>query len=156
MWFPELFSRLDNYYSNFPEASISVCEVIDYRPANQTDHCLNYSAPDSNSFINIFIIALAPLPANIWTILHMDKLGRKFFLGNEFDLNCHNWIFIYFFPLSFQYGRFRTSGFLYLASQKQCWKLNLILRFRSGLYDGLQCFRLSRSRALPFICQVSL
>ena len=96
MWFPELFSRLDNYYSNFPEASISVCEVIDYRPANQTDHCLNYSAPDSNSFINIFIIALAPLPANIWTILHMDKLGRKFFLGNEFCLIFYNRIFIYF------------------------------------------------------------
>lgn len=57
--------------------------MIHFKPS-PTDgfaHCTNYEPPDAQVFINSFIVAAAPLPANIWTICHMDKLGRKFFLG---------------------------------------------------------------------------
>ena len=84
LWFPELFNRLNKYYQNHNE-SVSVCQVVSYAPSNETDdlfeHCDTITSPDQSVFINAFIIALAPLPANIWTIYSMDKLGRKFFLG---------------------------------------------------------------------------
>jgi len=83
LWFPELFNRLNKYYQNHNE-SVSVCQVVSYVPSNETDdlfeHCDTITSPDQSVFINAFIIALAPLPANIWTIYSMDKLGRKFFL----------------------------------------------------------------------------
>jgi VNT family MFS transporter (synaptic vesicle glycoprotein 2) len=63
---------------------VSVCKVVGFKPnstAGPFDHCQDASPPDNQVFINAFIIAVAPLPANIWTIFHMDKLGRKFFLG---------------------------------------------------------------------------
>jgi len=88
LWFPDLFNRLENYYDDpSHNVSVSVCQVIDYKPANQTDefaHCEEYAPPSDQVFINAFIVAVAPLPANIWTIFHMDKLGRKFFLGIQF------------------------------------------------------------------------
>lgn len=84
LWFPELFNRLDNYYQTHNE-SVTVCEVVSYVPENQTnpdpfEHCANFTPPSQDVFINAFIVAVAPLPANIWTIMHMDKLGSKFFL----------------------------------------------------------------------------
>ena len=90
LWFPELFSRLENYYNIYPNASVTVCDIID-QPFNETgsspfEHCDNFTPPDNQVFINAFIVAIAPLPANIWTIFHMDKLGRKFFLGTFIHL----------------------------------------------------------------------
>jgi hypothetical protein len=37
----------------------------------------------SEVFSNSFLISISALPGNIWTIFHMDKLGRKFFLGKN-------------------------------------------------------------------------
>ncbi len=37
--------------------------------------------PDEKVFINSIYVSLAAAPGNIWSIAHMDKLGRKFFLG---------------------------------------------------------------------------
>jgi len=84
LWFPELFTRLSNYYRTHNE-SVTVCEVVNYVPFNQSipdpfEHCDTFTTPDTEVFVNAFIIASAALPANIWTIIHMDKLGRKFFL----------------------------------------------------------------------------
>lgn len=82
LWFPELLNRLDVYYQTHNE-TVSVCKVVGFKPnstAGPFDHCQDASPPDNQVFINAFIIAVAPLPANIWTIFHMDKLGRKFFL----------------------------------------------------------------------------
>ncbi|XP_065572428.1 synaptic vesicle glycoprotein 2C-like isoform X1 [Artemia franciscana] len=77
LWFPELFTRLSSV--NY---SVSICEVTSL--SNTTDstpsHCINQTPPNDEVFINAFITAAAPLPANLWTMLMMDKLGRKFFL----------------------------------------------------------------------------
>ena len=44
------------------------------------EFCSN-PVPDSKVFINSLYISLAAAPGNLWSIVHMDKLGRKFFLG---------------------------------------------------------------------------
>ena len=103
LWFPELFSRLEKHYEVYPNVTQTLCQIIN---ENQTltNPCQPYAPPsdqvlpsftefrrvqqhfffalDRQVFINSFILAIAPLPTNIWTIFHMDKLGRKFFLGD--------------------------------------------------------------------------
>lgn len=79
LWFPELFSRLEKHYEVYPNVTQTLCQIIN---ENQTltNPCQPYAPPSDQVFINSFILAIAPLPTNIWTIFHMDKLGRKFFL----------------------------------------------------------------------------
>ena len=83
LWFPELFHKLDIFYKENPEASKSVCEITNYR-SNSTeieDEFCSNPIPDAKVFTDSFLISISALPGNIWTIICMDKLGRKFFLG---------------------------------------------------------------------------
>jgi len=88
LWFPELFSKLESYHKIYPNATITVCQVIeeDHGLADDgtvktgLEDCDTRGPPEDQVFINSFIISLAAGPGNLWTILHMDKLGRKFFL----------------------------------------------------------------------------
>ena len=95
LWFPELFNKLNEYYKVYPDDSKTVCEIVDTGfkppPSNTTgtiayndDEFCNNPIPDSEVFINSLYISLAAAPGNIWSILHMDKLGRKFFFGTLF------------------------------------------------------------------------
>jgi VNT family MFS transporter (synaptic vesicle glycoprotein 2) len=87
LWFPELFNQLENYYKLHPNVSVSVCEVVghnvtaggDLQPSPLAD-CGTRGPPENQVFLNSFIISISAAPANLWTIYHMDKLGRKFFL----------------------------------------------------------------------------
>ncbi|KAG0720764.1 Synaptic vesicle glycoprotein 2A [Chionoecetes opilio] len=84
LWFPELFNRLEQYYKDHPDdKSVSVCELTTYQ-GNSTlpNPCDNKDGVlvDTNTLVKTLIISIAPLPANLWTIFYMDKLGRKFFL----------------------------------------------------------------------------
>ncbi|XP_037077922.1 synaptic vesicle glycoprotein 2C-like [Pollicipes pollicipes] len=79
VWFPELFNRLEQYHEQYPGSSASVCSIIDAAVAsNATDPCA--SAADVTAYQDEFIVAVAPMVLNVWTIVHMDRLGRKFFL----------------------------------------------------------------------------
>lgn len=89
LWFPELFNKLENYHKLYPNATVTVCQVIGEENGLANDgssvktgleDCDMRGPPDDQVFINSFIISLAAGPGNLWTILHMDKLGRKFFL----------------------------------------------------------------------------
>jgi len=83
LWFPELFSKLQTYYDDHPGESISVCEVVDsgyVSNATSSVSCADREPTKDQVFINSFIISLSAAPSNLWTILMMDKLGRKFFL----------------------------------------------------------------------------
>merc|ERR1711872_470493 len=73
---------MGTYYTLHPGEQITVCEVVGKTITNttQTDNCAEPKHPDSQVFINSFIISLSAAPGNLWTILCMDKLGRKFFL----------------------------------------------------------------------------
>lgn len=81
LWFPELFNKLDQYYANHTETK-TVCQVTNLNTADDDGGFCDQDPPSSDVYINSFIISISALPGNIWTILQMDKLGRKFFLGN--------------------------------------------------------------------------
>jgi len=84
---------------------------------NQTSHC-SASIPDNQVFINSFIISLSAAPANLWTIVHMDTLGRKFFLCFSMLLSGASAFLIYLVNsttmnliLSCIFGAVSTMGF---------------------------------------------
>jgi len=119
LWFPELFNKLNLYYSANPNATVSVCEVIDLQ-VETTDvgtNCKEY-IPDDSVFINSFIISISAGPSNLWTIFHMDKLGRKFFLVFSMLLSGCSAFLIYFvnsstmnLVISCVFGAVSTMGF---------------------------------------------
>lgn len=82
MWFPELFNRFDEYSRAHPGQSATVCQVTEYVVTSgshaQTGTCS--STISSSVFMESLISLSAALPANLISILFMDKLGRKFFL----------------------------------------------------------------------------
>ena len=76
------------------------------------------SIPDNQVFINSFIISISAAPANLWTILHMDKLGRRFFLCFSMLLSGSSAFLIYLVNsstmnliLSCIFGAVSTMGF---------------------------------------------
>jgi len=84
LWFPELFNKLELYAQDNPDHDLNVCQVIEESGDNagsaiSTD-CTNIEPPSYEVFLNSFIISAAAGPSNVWTILCMDKLGRRFFL----------------------------------------------------------------------------
>ena len=92
LWFPELFNKLNEYYKVYPDDSKTVCEILNFEPPENNsvivvpddEFCKN-PVPDSEVFINSLYISLAAAPGNLWSIVHMDKLGRKFFFGKYFS-----------------------------------------------------------------------
>jgi len=122
LWFPELFNKLERFHHQQPNKTLSVCEVINIPlPAlesNLTTASCSASVPDDQVFINSFIISLSAAPANIWTIFHMDKLGRRFFLCFSMLLSGSSAFLIYFVDsagmnlvLSCIFGAVSTMGF---------------------------------------------
>ena len=70
------------------------------------------TVPNNEVFINSFLISISALPGNIWTIFHMDKFGRKFFLGN----------ISYFFKENTVGSEFWTGGHL---NTEKIWILDI-------------------------------
>jgi len=83
LWFPEIFSKLEEYYKIHPDQTVTVCKIISEDiptdESNPGGFCTT-PVPDNQVFINSFIISLSAAPSNLWTILCMDRLGRRFFL----------------------------------------------------------------------------
>ncbi|KAL9881239.1 synaptic vesicle glycoprotein 2C isoform 2-T6 [Glossina fuscipes fuscipes] len=81
MWFPELFSRFEEYSNTFPNQTAGVCIVTDYivGKGNQDNAICSAHIP-SAVFMESLISLASALPANLIAILGMDWLGRKFFL----------------------------------------------------------------------------
>jgi len=123
LWFPELFNKLEQYHAMNPNQTVSVCEVVSVQlsttETNTTtsDFCTS-TIPDNQVFINSFIISISAAPSNLWTILHMDKLGRKFFLCFSMFLSGSSAFLIYLVNsstmnliLSCIFGAVSTMGF---------------------------------------------
>uniref|UniRef100_A0A1B0C0E9 Major facilitator superfamily (MFS) profile domain-containing protein n=1 Tax=Glossina palpalis gambiensis TaxID=67801 RepID=A0A1B0C0E9_9MUSC len=81
MWFPELFSRFEEYSNTFPNQTAGVCIVTEYivGKGNQDNAICSAHIP-SAVFMESLISLASALPANLIAILGMDLLGRKFFL----------------------------------------------------------------------------
>lgn len=81
MWFPELFSRYDEFSRHHPGQSAGVCEVTNYvvNLEQDSERCSGHI--ESAVFMESLISLASAIPANIIAIVGMDRLGRKFFLG---------------------------------------------------------------------------
>ena len=74
--------------------------------------------PGDQVFINSFIISISAGPSNLWTIYHMDKLGRRFFLCFSMFLSGCSAFLIYLvnsstmnLVVSCVFGAVSTMGF---------------------------------------------
>ncbi|XP_055598151.1 synaptic vesicle glycoprotein 2B-like [Uranotaenia lowii] len=83
MWFPELFNRFDEFTRAHPDVEeASVCQVTNYVVSlgSHSDAGVCSASIPSSVFLESLITVAAALPANVFAVLGMDKLGRKFFL----------------------------------------------------------------------------
>jgi len=122
LWFPTLFTQLKEYTDLHPNSEMSVCQVInsEHQGANVslTESCKDRALPSYEVFLDSFIISLSAAPSNLWTILCMDKLGRRFFLSSSMILSgaCAFFIYLVKSPtsnliLSCVFGAVSTMGF---------------------------------------------
>lgn len=83
MWFPELFTRFDEFSQSNPNQPASICEVTEYVMGNGSLKSTDCNEKMSEGVFKDSLITVASaIPANIVAVLGMDRLGRKFFLGN--------------------------------------------------------------------------
>ncbi|XP_017870658.1 PREDICTED: synaptic vesicle glycoprotein 2B [Drosophila arizonae] len=83
MWFPEVFNRYEEYEKSHPDQPADICAVTDYvvdqlQKESHNGTC-NSDIPQS-VFMESLITLASALPANLFAILGMDLLGRRFFL----------------------------------------------------------------------------
>lgn len=84
MWFPEMFNRFDEYSRKHPGVEASVCDVTKYVVSQGSHSSIGMCSDEIHSsvFMESLITVAAAIPSNIFAVLGMDRLGRKFFLGN--------------------------------------------------------------------------
>lgn len=85
MWFPELFNRFDEFTRDNPGQDASVCEVTRYvvSSGSQQSGKVCSDKIESAVFRESLITVASAIPSNIVAVLGMDRLGRKFFLGEH-------------------------------------------------------------------------
>ncbi|XP_071449837.1 synaptic vesicle glycoprotein 2B isoform X1 [Hetaerina americana] len=82
MWFPELFSRFDEFSREHPNKDASVCDVTSYVVTSGSHSHADLCTDKIESFVFMesLITVAAAIPSNIFAVLCIDRLGRKFFL----------------------------------------------------------------------------
>ncbi|XP_067008347.2 synaptic vesicle glycoprotein 2B isoform X2 [Anabrus simplex] len=81
VWFPELFTRFEEFEVLYPGQTASVCEVSSVKFANITsEEELCSASIEETVYLNTLIIGLACIPTSIWLPLCVHRLGTKFFL----------------------------------------------------------------------------
>ncbi|CAH0399426.1 unnamed protein product [Chilo suppressalis] len=82
MWFPEMFNRFDEWSRTHDNAEADICQVTRY-VTQQGTHSASAQCDShihSDVFMESLITVAAAIPSNIFAVLGMDRLGRKFFL----------------------------------------------------------------------------
>ncbi|CAH2087497.1 unnamed protein product [Euphydryas editha] len=82
MWFPEMFNRFDEWSRTHDNAEADICQVTAYVTQFGT-HSADARCDShihSDVFMESLITVAAAIPSNIFAVLGMDRLGRKFFL----------------------------------------------------------------------------
>lgn len=85
MWFPEMFNRFDEWSRTHDNAEADICMVTKY-VTQQGTHSASSACEahiHSDVFMESLITVAAAIPSNIFAVLGMDRLGRKFFLGKK-------------------------------------------------------------------------
>ncbi|XP_011495875.1 PREDICTED: synaptic vesicle glycoprotein 2C-like [Ceratosolen solmsi marchali] len=81
VWFPELFTRFEEFEDTYPDKTTSVC-IVSALPGNMTDldpYGCETTIPPS-VYLHTVYIGLACVPGSIVLPLLVHKLGAKFFL----------------------------------------------------------------------------
>lgn len=82
VWFPELFTRFEDFEKMHPGDSTSVC-IVSALPDNSTNidpyGCDTTIGP--NVYLHTVYIGLACVPGSIVLPIFVHKLGAKFFLS---------------------------------------------------------------------------
>ncbi|CAK1580938.1 unnamed protein product [Parnassius mnemosyne] len=82
MWFPEMFNRFDEWSRASGGAEADICAVTAYvtQRGSHSAGALCDAHIRSDVFMDSLITVAAAIPSNIFAVLGMDRLGRKFFL----------------------------------------------------------------------------
>ncbi|XP_063367834.1 synaptic vesicle glycoprotein 2B [Cydia amplana] len=82
MWFPEMFNRFDEWSRMNDNAPADICQVTRYvtQYGTHSADATCDSSIRSDVFMESLITVAAAIPSNIFAVLGMDRLGRKFFL----------------------------------------------------------------------------
>ncbi|CAB3379682.1 Hypothetical predicted protein [Cloeon dipterum] len=83
MWFPELFNRFNEYSQAHPGQPATICGVTEYvvNSGVNSENSATCSEKIAGSvFLESLITVAAAIPSNIFAVLGIDRLGRKFFL----------------------------------------------------------------------------
>ncbi|XP_045775667.1 synaptic vesicle glycoprotein 2C-like [Maniola jurtina] len=82
MWFPEMFNRFDEWSRTHDNAEADICQVTAYvtQYGTHSAEAACDSHIHSSVFMDSLITVAAAIPSNIFAVLGMDRLGRKFFL----------------------------------------------------------------------------
>ncbi|KAL4717278.1 hypothetical protein ACJJTC_017165 [Scirpophaga incertulas] len=82
MWFPEMFNRFDEWSRTHDNAPADICQVTAYvtQHGTHSDAAQCDAHIHSDVFMDSLITVAAAIPSNIFAVLGMDRLGRKFFL----------------------------------------------------------------------------
>ncbi|XP_068622746.1 synaptic vesicle glycoprotein 2B-like [Battus philenor] len=82
MWFPEMFNRFDEWSRANNDAPADICQVTAYVTQRGTHSADALCDPHIHSdvFMESLITVAAAIPSNIFAVIGMDRLGRKFFL----------------------------------------------------------------------------
>lgn len=85
MWFPEMFNRFDEWSRDHDNAEADICQVTAYvtKYGTHSESSACDAHINSDVFMESLITVAAAIPSNIFAVLGMDRLGRKFFLGNK-------------------------------------------------------------------------
>ena len=91
MWFPEMFNRFDEWSRTHDNADADICMVTAYVTQVGTHSAEAQCDAHINSevFMESLITVAAAIPSNIFAVIGMDRLGRKFFLVfSTFSAGC--------------------------------------------------------------------
>jgi MFS transporter, VNT family, synaptic vesicle glycoprotein 2 len=86
MWFPELFTRFDEFSRAHPGQPATICGVTDYVVRKGATVGADQQCSDAIAgavFLESLITVAAAIPSNIFAVLGIDTLGRKFYLGKK-------------------------------------------------------------------------
>lgn len=82
MWFPEMFNRFDEWSRDHDNAEADICQVTAYvtKFGTHAESTACDAHINSDVFMESLITVAAAIPSNIFAVLGMDRLGRKFFM----------------------------------------------------------------------------
>lgn len=92
MWLPEIFKSFQHGGSlcnnNISQILIVVNSTNTNITSNSTKSLLECDQVDQQAYLQAFLVALSNLPGNIFTVVSIDKIGRRNLFGKRLSVWC--------------------------------------------------------------------